>query len=106
LGQTAQKAAPEAEHVLADAEDRFAGFRPEFGERAAGGGRGAVAHAFGERCLRRRGRRVGPFFELRHGAAVGFALQDGEDRETGRGQLHGRRGGFAHQVAVDQQRIE
>jgi len=44
------------------------------------------------------------FFQLRHGAAVGFALQRGEDRQTGRGQLDGRYGGFAHKATVDQQR--
>ncbi len=105
FGQTAQGEAPESEHFFDDAGDRFDGLLPEFVERTAGGGRGAVAHAFGKGSLRRRGRGVGLFFQLRHGAAVGFALQRGEDRETGRGQLHGRHGGCAHKAAVDQQCI-
>ena len=105
FGQTAQREAPETEHFFDDAEDRFDGLLPEFVERAAGDGRRAVPHPFGKGRVRRRGRRVGPFFQLRHGAAVGFALQGGEDRDTGRGQLHGRHRGFAHKAAVDQQRI-
>ena len=43
FGQTAQGEAPESEHFFDDAEDRFDGLLPEFVERTAGGGRGAVA---------------------------------------------------------------
>ena len=49
FGQTAQGEAPKTEHLFNNAEDRFDGLLPEFIERAAGGGRRAVAHPFGKR---------------------------------------------------------
>ena len=56
LGPAAQGEAPETEHFFDDAEDRFGGLLPKFIEHAAARGRRAATPAFGQGCLRRRGR--------------------------------------------------